>query len=859
MKIKNIIIISGFIFFLAILLICISYINMNRYSTAVSELADNRFVTQLIADELKESSYNLSDAVRKFVVTGDEIFADEFMKIVHIMEGERPRPLNYLIAPGETIPLYILMEDAGYSERELELILLSLQLSDRLVEIEIEAMNAVRGIFPDEHGNYTIIGEPDREKGISLIFSQAYIDAISDILEPLNEFLHEMSERFNIEYDLINARRAGSERLMWVALVASIAIFFIFILLIWRLIIHPVMKCRKFAEQITDGNFDAELAINSSNEIGSLADSLRIMLIGLRERIRAEKQRSEADIANKAKSVFIANMSHEIRTPMNSVIGFTELALDDRIPRRTREYLGKIKTNAEWLLQIINDILDLSKIEADKMELESIPFDMHELLNSCRTLVMPKASEKGVELQFNVEPVPDMMPLGDPTRLRQVIVNLLSNAVKFTESGEINLNTIIKETSGDNITFLFEVKDSGIGMTHEQIERVLNPFVQAESETTRKYGGTGLGLVIVSQLLEMMGGKLSIDSEPGVGSTFSFSLTFDTINMNDVEMNDGVILNDFEKPFFKGEILVCEDNIMNQQVICDHLARVGLRTSVAENGKVGIEMVQSRINNGAKMYDMIFMDMHMPVMDGLEAAAKIMELDKEVPLVAMTANIMTDDVEIYLKSGMNDYIGKPFTSHELWRCLMKYLTLVTVQSEDEGERAKGDIELRQKLIRNFVRQSNEEYNEIIRAINDGDFKLAHRRAHTLKGNAGLLAITALQDAAGVVEAQLKNGTNDVTDEQLATLDREFRKAFNELEPLANEPVQIDEAQFTEPLSAEELQELKITLETLLVTGDMECVNLIGKLQRVPGTAELIDYIEDLEFRKALLHLSKQSW
>ena len=493
----------------------------------------------------------------------------------------------------------------------------------------------------------------------------------------------------------------------------------------------------------------------------------------------------EVKNASHAKSNFIANMSHEIRTPMNSIMGFSELALDSEASPKTKNYLNKIKTNAEWLLQIINDILDISKIEAGKMELENIPFTMRELFESCRTLVMPKAVEKGIMLHFYAEPYLGRRPLGDPTRLRQVFVNLLSNAIKFTNTGIVKLFSDMTDKDEKTITVYFEVKDSGIGMTKEQIGKIFEPFMQAESGTTRQYGGTGLGLAITKNIIEMMGGKLSVESTPGVGSKFSFTVVFDTIDVNE-ETSGKIVINELEKPAFEGEILLCEDNVMNQQVICEHLSKVGLKTVVADNGKIGFEMVQSRMKKGEKQFDLIFMDMHMPVMDGLEASAKIVELNTGIPIVAITANIMSDDMDIYRKSGMNDCVGKPFTSQELWKCLMRYFTPVELHTVNMGQIAQLEERIRQKLINNFVKEGRTKYVKIAEAIDAGDIKLAHRLAHTLKGNAGQIGKALLQQAAAEVEEKLKNGENLTTPQQMNTLETELNAVVAELTPLYNE-------------------------------------------------------------------------
>jgi len=525
-----------------------------------------------------------------------------------------------------------------------------------------------------------------------------------------------------------------------------------------------------------------EWTMDEQSFVSSLADLMALTISGFERR----KAREEAEIANRTKSSFLASMSHEIRTPMNSIVGFSELALDDDISQKTKHYLENIMENSRWLLLIINDILDISKIESGKLELEKVPFSLPDIFTSCRTMITPKTNEKGLILQFYAEPSVGKIPLGDPTRLRQVLANLLSNAEKFTKSGIIKVQSIIKEFSDDKITMYFEVIDSGIGMTSEQISKIFTPFTQAESGTTRKYGGTGLGLTITNYLVEMMGGKLNVESAPGVGSKFSFELTFDTINKNYDNLNENRIAQiELKKPAFKGEVLLCEDNYMNQQVICEHLTRVGIKTVLAENGKVGVDLVKKRAEKGEKQFDLIFMDIHMPVMDGLEASTKILELNTSIPIVALTANVMSHDRELYKKNGMVDYVGKPFTSQELWHCLMRFFTPIDWEADDKTLYTKTDEELRQEMINIFVSNNKNIFNEIEDAINTGDIKLAHRLVHSLNGNAGHLGKTLLQQAAKNVEAQLKDGKNMITSERMAELKKELNAAIAEFTPMTS--------------------------------------------------------------------------
>ncbi|MCL2211780.1 MAG: ATP-binding protein [Treponema sp.] len=423
------------------------------------------------------------------------------------------------------------------------------------------------------------------------------------------------------------------------------------------------------------GGFNNLLIVGAITLAISAAAAALISAVVKRFYEKIERLRESAETMSELKSKFIATISHEIRTPMSNIVGFSELAITEENNYKVKDFLNKIKNNAEWLMQIINDILDISRAEYGNLALENIPFDMHDLLSSCRSLLMPKAEEKGLTLYFYVEPSIGKKPLGDPARLRQVLVNLLSNAIKFTNTGMIKLHAVVREMTERTITMRFEVKDSGIGMSCEQVNKIFDPYAPDDIGKTRRFGGTGLGLAITKNLVEMMGGTLHVDSAPGIGSKFSFEIVFDTIDVQDDDlMREKILFNELEKPKFDAEILLFEDNYMNQQVISEHLKRVGVTTVVAENGKVGLDIIKKRIEKNEKLFDLIFMDMHMPVMDGLEASMHITEMNIGIPIVAMTANVIYNDKEIYKKNGMNDCVGKPFTSQELWRCLMKYLT-----------------------------------------------------------------------------------------------------------------------------------------------------------------------------------------
>ncbi|MCL2665849.1 MAG: ATP-binding protein, partial [Defluviitaleaceae bacterium] len=587
-----------------------------------------------------------------------------------------------------------------------------------------------------------------------------------------------------------------------------------------------------------------------------IVDDKPIGVLGIARDITKRKEMEDAALsASKSKSDFLANMSHEIRTPMNSIIGFSELALDGDISAKTKDYLKNILENSEWLLQIINDILDISKIESGKMELEHVCIDLRDLFTKCRTMIKPKADEKGLDLHFYAEPFIGKSPVGDSTKLLQVLINLLSNAVKFTNVGTVNLKAIVSEITEAKVSICFEVKDTGIGMTRVQTAKIFEPFMQAETGTTRKYGGTGLGLTITKKILEMMGGTLCVESTPGVGSKFSFLLTFDLIETEKETLDKSAkMYGGISKPTFTGEILLCEDNAMNRQVICEHLARVGLQTVVAENGKIGLDTVRERIASGKTMFDLIFMDIHMPVMDGLEAAGKIMTLTPDVPIIALTANIMNDDRKYYVESGMKDCVGKPFTSQELWKCLLKYLDPVSIEQEDAALGTKLDDDLKIKLIANFINNNRNIYQKIIDAVNENDIKTAHRLAHTLKGNAAQLEMTPLQQAAENAEAALKNETNCLSAGQLEKLKIEIDKALALLETVhqknSRDQKNSNDQKMEYTADAAETAEIFSKLEPLLESSNTECLFYSDALKKIKGSDELIIHIENLDFEKA---------
>jgi len=484
--------------------------------------------------------------------------------------------------------------------------------------------------------------------------------------------------------------------------------------------------------------------------------------------LQSEQRRREiAEESNRAKTMFIANMSHEIRTPMNSILGYSELALETSNTATAREYLARIVTNSKWMVNIINDVLDASKIESGLLELEEIPFSICNLAERCQSLILPDATEKNINLSVNVKhsKLEGKRLIGDPTKISQICTNILSNAIKFTNGGGAVVATFkVEELSEGMYALYFESRDTGIGMTQEHVSRIFDPFMQADSSTTRMYGGSGLGLAIAKRLVEAMGSQLQVQSTPGLGSRFFFTLNLPAKPIGekslDIHIHNKKILS---KPTFENcDVLVVDDNEMNLGVAKEHLKRVGITPSVAANGKIAINEVMQRIENGEAPFSLILMDIHMPVMDGKEAASIIANLSTGTPIVAMTAEttILTEDAP-YTKYGMDGYLSKPFTSQEIWHCLLKYLKPIGNEDDYKHTHTEDndliDTELLREMRALFVKGNTTTITKITQSVEQGNFKEAHRLVHTLKSSAMLIGKTRLSNIAKEAEGLFKTG------------------------------------------------------------------------------------------------------
>lgn len=458
--------------------------------------------------------------------------------------------------------------------------------------------------------------------------------------------------------------------------------------------------------------------------------------------------RYNAERADASKSIFLAHMSHEIRNPMNAIIGLNQLLSTTDLTEKQKDYVHKAGRSSKDLLQIINDILDISKIEAGKMDLEQLDFNIVDLINDIVDLISIQIESKNLHIQKNIDSDIPEIHSGDPLRLKQILTNLLSNAIKFTTEGMIEVNCSLKDKTADQCILYFSVKDSGEGMTEEQQKKLFQTFSQADNSISRTHGGSGLGLKICKQLIEKMEGEIGVESTHGAGSTFWFTVKLKLATGIIVESDDEKVFNNLRGL----KILVVEDNEINQFVIKEILENQGIYVTPAYNGFDAIKIAAEND------FNLILMDIQMPGMDGYETTATLKQRHNEIPVIALTADSLKDEGVQYIESGIDDYLLKPLILEDLLLIIEKWAYYRHLNIVQAMNRLNGNRELYNQLLKILKNK----LNSFLKLIENGSFKnepqLLKQEIHKLKGSAIGLGAERFHNIAGKLEMEMENNS-----------------------------------------------------------------------------------------------------
>jgi signal transduction histidine kinase/HPt (histidine-containing phosphotransfer) domain-containing protein/FixJ family two-component response regulator len=784
-----------------------------RGSNHQATVENRRTESFLVADSMRQSSNDLTQMVRLYVSTGDSRYREFYEEILAIRDGTAPRPVGYdssfwdrvladgiaSVEYGPPESLVDQMRAADFTASEFDALNASLRASDGLARLEVDVMDRVARRVADGVDE-TYAADVARE--YQRLVDDAYLDEKGEIMSAVRRFIDLVDERTLADVD--EARR--DSRVLFAVQIGVLSVIVLVnaaaFALTKRLALRPLDVLTGATRDIADGNYAERVEVKGVAELERVADAFNAMATAVEADVAAREHaeglaveaRQAAEAANQAKSSFLAAMSHEIRTPMIGVTGMLEVLAQSDLTARQRQMVGTAQSSATALLQIIGDSLDFSKIEAGKLDVVPTTFDVRSVVDAAVATFIHTASAKGLRLVSSCVEALAPAHVGDPLRVRQILSNFLSNAVKFTDVGGIEVRvSVVDQPSDDVQTVEFAVVDTGIGLTGAQQHRLFEEFVQADPSTTRRFGGTGLGLVICRRLAVLMGGEVSMSSEEGCGTSIRLVLPLPIGDPSSVVPEPTFTSTRFvagrptpsreEAIRERSLVLLAEDHSVNRAVLLHQLDAVGFCADAADDGQEALELFRTG------RYAMVLTDVHMPRLDGYGLAEAIRRHEAEVgaprtPIMALTANVMQGEPQRCRAAGMDDFAAKPITIPLLAAKLLEWLPHLGVPAptveEAEGARSDGgagraldatmldeltggDGALAAAILRDFVASSTADLQRLGEALDEGDLEEVRRQAHRVKGACGVVGATQLAQVAARIESAAGDGGVDAED------------------------------------------------------------------------------------------------